>query len=196
MWLVNLWYIEILLQVLFQNWFLYTTLYWEGNNIYARFHLIQSSSSWFNSIGYKLTEDSYISKVKELFCGDFFPGELFPFLRGEPLVKAILVPGTYRIRLPKFSIHGNFLLVRCIFARLGSLVQLVLLGIFSMMSCGWINLLIPPGLPKILINSISTLVVSQAWVIELVGEFFITTSRWIILNYQIVMTLRSFILRS
>ena len=40
--MVNLCYIKILIQILFQIWFCIPALHWAGNNIYAQLDLIQS----------------------------------------------------------------------------------------------------------------------------------------------------------
>ena len=57
---ITLCYIEILRQVVFQIWFLYTALYWAKNNIHAQADSIQSRLGRFDSIKKKLTLDSYI----------------------------------------------------------------------------------------------------------------------------------------
>ena len=56
---LTLFYIEILLQVVFWIWLLYIALYWTGNNIHARFDLIQSWLGQFGSTGNQITVDSY-----------------------------------------------------------------------------------------------------------------------------------------
>ena len=87
---ITLCYIEILIQVVFWIWFLYPALYWEGNNIHAKFDLIKSFLGWFNSIGNQLTVDSYTTY------------HIFPVLSinnlvkqdGEPTAPHKLVTGT------------------------------------------------------------------------------------------------------
>ena len=56
---INLCYIKILLQVVFQIWFLYPALYWLGNNTHARVDSIQSCLGWFDSTGNQFTVDYY-----------------------------------------------------------------------------------------------------------------------------------------
>ena len=57
---INLFYIEIILQAVFRIWFLYPGLFWAGNNIHAWVYSIQFCSGLFNSIGNQLTIDSYM----------------------------------------------------------------------------------------------------------------------------------------
>ena len=52
-------YLKILLQIVFRIWFLYPALYWVGNNIHAWVSSIQLWPGWFDSIGNKITVDSY-----------------------------------------------------------------------------------------------------------------------------------------